>query len=81
MRNLSYVQGQSPSSNTREYFYYIDHQGQVLKRFNNSCIFIINKDSAQMFVASTLYIIYGSCDRLALYTVVGQDRDLQCRFY
>ena len=28
-RSLSYVQGQSPSPNVREYFYYIDHQGQV----------------------------------------------------
>ena len=26
-----YVQGQSPKPNIREYFYYIDHQGQVLK--------------------------------------------------
>nr|XP_009859298.1 UPF0598 protein CG30010 isoform X2 [Ciona intestinalis] len=26
---LSYVQGQSPKRNTREYFYYIDHQGQL----------------------------------------------------
>lgn len=25
----SYVQGQSPETNTREYFYFIDHQGQV----------------------------------------------------
>lgn len=24
-----YVQGQSPSPNIREYFYYIDHQGMV----------------------------------------------------
>lgn len=27
---VSYVQGQSPSPKVREYFYYIDHQGQVL---------------------------------------------------
>lgn len=26
---LSYIQGQSPKPNTREYFYYIDHQGQL----------------------------------------------------
>uniref|UniRef100_H2ZA51 Uncharacterized protein n=1 Tax=Ciona savignyi TaxID=51511 RepID=H2ZA51_CIOSA len=26
---LSYVQGQSPKPNIREYFYYIDHQGQL----------------------------------------------------
>ena len=26
---VSYVQGQSPSPKVREYFYYIDHQGQV----------------------------------------------------
>lgn len=29
-RHVSYVQGQSPSPKVREYFYYIDHQGQVL---------------------------------------------------
>jgi len=28
-RSVSYVQGQSPTPKTREYFYYIDHQGQV----------------------------------------------------
>ena len=28
-RLVSYVQGQSPFPNSREYFYYIDHQGQV----------------------------------------------------
>ena len=27
---VSYVQGQSPSPKVREYFYYIDHQGQVI---------------------------------------------------
>ncbi|XP_076813344.1 UPF0598 protein CG30010-like [Clavelina lepadiformis] len=27
--SASYVQGQSPKTNTREYFYYIDHQGQL----------------------------------------------------
>ncbi|KAG8545999.1 hypothetical protein GDO81_019928 [Engystomops pustulosus] len=27
-RGLHYVQGQSPEPRTREYFYYIDHQGQ-----------------------------------------------------
>jgi hypothetical protein len=26
---VSYVQGQSPEKNVREYFYYIDHQGMV----------------------------------------------------
>lgn len=26
---VSYVQGQSPSPKVREYFYYIDHQGQL----------------------------------------------------
>lgn len=25
----SYTQGQSPEPRTREYFYYVDHQGQV----------------------------------------------------
>ena len=29
-KSVSYIQGQSPSRNVREYFYYIDHQGQVL---------------------------------------------------
>lgn len=29
VRNVSYVQGQSPKPGIREYFYYIDHQGQV----------------------------------------------------
>ncbi len=29
-RLLSYTQGQSPETRIREYFYYIDHQGQVL---------------------------------------------------
>lgn len=28
-RSVSYIQGQSPTPKTREYFYYIDHQGQV----------------------------------------------------
>ena len=28
-RYVRYVQGQSPKPNIREYFYYIDHQGQV----------------------------------------------------
>ncbi|KAG9471624.1 hypothetical protein GDO78_013969 [Eleutherodactylus coqui] len=28
-RRLQYVQGQSPEPRTREYFYYIDHQGQL----------------------------------------------------
>ena len=27
---ISYVQGQSPRKGIREYFYYIDHQGQVI---------------------------------------------------
>lgn len=26
---VSYTQGQSPEARTREYFYYVDHQGQV----------------------------------------------------
>lgn len=26
---VSYTQGQSPEPRTREYFYYVDHQGQV----------------------------------------------------
>lgn len=29
LRNVSYVQGQSPEPKIREYFYYIDHQGMV----------------------------------------------------
>jgi len=29
IRHLSYVQGQWSGPRTREYFYYIDHQGQV----------------------------------------------------
>ena len=29
LRPLHYVQGQNPKPNLREYFYYIDHQGQV----------------------------------------------------
>lgn len=42
-----YVQGQSPSPNIREYFYYIDHQGMVcivptlLKKLVNKVIQII----------------------------------------
>ncbi|XP_066533802.1 UPF0598 protein C8orf82 homolog [Hoplias malabaricus] len=28
-RHVSYTQGQSPEARTREYFYYIDHQGQL----------------------------------------------------
>ncbi|XP_067086430.1 UPF0598 protein C8orf82 homolog [Osmerus mordax] len=28
-RNVTYVQGQSPEPRIREYFYYIDHQGQL----------------------------------------------------
>lgn len=28
-RSVTYVQGQSPEPRVREYFYYIDHQGQV----------------------------------------------------
>ena len=28
-RNVHYIQGQSPKPNIREYFYYIDHHGQV----------------------------------------------------
>jgi hypothetical protein len=27
--NVTYIQGQSPEPRIREYFYYIDHQGQV----------------------------------------------------
>lgn len=30
-RHVSYVQGQIPDPKTREYFYYIDHQGMVGK--------------------------------------------------
>ncbi|CAH1108705.1 unnamed protein product [Psylliodes chrysocephalus] len=29
LRNVSYVQGQSPEPKIREYFYYIDHQGML----------------------------------------------------
>lgn len=29
VRHLSYIQGQSPALNIREYFYFIDHQGMV----------------------------------------------------
>ncbi|KAK3580316.1 hypothetical protein CHS0354_003551 [Potamilus streckersoni] len=29
IRNVHYIQGQSPSSKSREYFYFIDHQGQL----------------------------------------------------
>lgn len=28
-RNIHYIQGQSPEPKLREYFYFIDHQGQV----------------------------------------------------
>lgn len=28
-KTISYVQGQSPKPSVREYFYYIDHQGQL----------------------------------------------------
>lgn len=28
---VPYIQGQSPESKIREYFYYIDHQGMVCK--------------------------------------------------
>ena len=28
-RSLYYIQGQSPETKVREYFYYIDHQGMV----------------------------------------------------
>ncbi|GIX82396.1 hypothetical protein CEXT_351071 [Caerostris extrusa] len=28
-RCLSYIQGQSPEPNIREYFYFIDHQGML----------------------------------------------------
>ena len=30
-RFIQYIQGQSPDPRIREYFYYIDHQGQVRK--------------------------------------------------
>ena len=33
---MSYVQGQSPSPKTREYFYYVDHQGQVRRHLTNT---------------------------------------------
>lgn len=29
---VAYIQGQSPESKIREYFYYIDHQGMVGRR-------------------------------------------------
>lgn len=29
---VAYTQGQSPAPRTREYFYYVDHQGQVGRR-------------------------------------------------
>ncbi|NP_789798.2 UPF0598 protein C8orf82 homolog isoform 2 [Mus musculus] len=29
VERVSYTQGQSPEPRTREYFYYVDHQGQV----------------------------------------------------
>ena len=55
-RNVSYVQGQSPSPNVREYFYYIDHQGQVnlvFEKYNNlftmESLGIIYKDLAVEF--------------------------------
>lgn len=28
--STKYIQGQSPKDGIREYFYYIDHQGQVI---------------------------------------------------
>ncbi|XP_057592892.1 UPF0598 protein C8orf82 homolog [Hippopotamus amphibius kiboko] len=28
---VAYTQGQSPEPRTREYFYYVDHQGQILR--------------------------------------------------
>ena len=33
---VSYLQGQSPSPKVREYFYYIDHQGQVITTHDHS---------------------------------------------
>ena len=39
-RSLHYIQGQAPEPNIREYFYYIDHQGQVniiLKKIAVKC--------------------------------------------
>jgi len=29
VRSMHYIQGQNFGKNVREYFYYIDHQGQV----------------------------------------------------
>lgn len=39
---VSYVQGQSPSPKVREYFYYIDHQGQVLYILHYFVFFLPN---------------------------------------
>ncbi len=48
-RCVSYVQGQSPTAKTREYFYYIDHQGQV-------CICLINSSqNCSYFLDYVLY--------------------------
>ena len=33
LRYLNYEQGQTPDPKTREYFYFIDHQGQVKPSF------------------------------------------------
>lgn len=47
---VSYVQGQSPSPKVREYFYYIDHQGQVLffTNFSSSCQILSIKPSSEL---------------------------------
>lgn len=53
VRCVSYVQGQSPSPKTREYFYYIDHQGQVglgSPRVKSVCFTMIVYDLIQLFL-------------------------------
>lgn len=52
----TYVQGQSPQPNIREYFYYIDHQGMVLHHFETSLSRKLSHDATSNFSYLTILI-------------------------
>lgn len=52
LSKVSYIQGQSPHKNIREYFYYIDHQGMV----NTFIKLILNQIFKETNVLTVLFV-------------------------
>ena len=60
----TYVQGQMTGEKLREYFYFIDHQGQVSSSLHSYLILI-----ALMFITQSVFII--TCTYILVYIIIA----------